>query len=231
MSPLTYPTPGQPIPRAGKPYIWVTWLAKLLADDCACVWAAWFRAHYQHAKFEEESRELAAWNREHVAFMREVRTLLEENGWTCRAEKQNAFSLEGTVAIVAGQPDLIGTMPGHALLIDGKTGRPKASDWWQVVLYLFALDLQRKAGLITLEGDLRAQVAYKGRPDLSVDVSLRDVTPDVREAILSTIHRVAQPEPPMRTPTRNECRRCNIGRLDCPERVEKDPARSPVGVW
>ena len=36
-----------PQPRE-HPYIWTTWLAKLLAGDAHCQWAGWFRAHYQN---------------------------------------------------------------------------------------------------------------------------------------------------------------------------------------
>ena len=35
-----------PRPRE-HPYIWATWLAKLLASQDPCEWAGWFRAHYQ----------------------------------------------------------------------------------------------------------------------------------------------------------------------------------------
>ena len=33
--------------RAGGPYIWVTWLTKLLSDENSCEWAAWFRSPAQ----------------------------------------------------------------------------------------------------------------------------------------------------------------------------------------
>ena len=35
-----------PRPRE-HPYIWTTWLARLLAGQDQCEWAGWFRAHYQ----------------------------------------------------------------------------------------------------------------------------------------------------------------------------------------
>ena len=35
-----------PQPRE-HPYIWATWLARLLAGETHCQWAGWFRAHYQ----------------------------------------------------------------------------------------------------------------------------------------------------------------------------------------
>ena len=34
------------IPR-DHPYIWATWLPRLLVGDNSCEWAIWFKAHYQ----------------------------------------------------------------------------------------------------------------------------------------------------------------------------------------
>ena len=33
--------------RREHPYIWATWLAKLLTSENSCEWAVWFKAHYQ----------------------------------------------------------------------------------------------------------------------------------------------------------------------------------------
>ena len=30
------------------PYIWVTWLTKLLAGEAQCDWASWFKAHNKY---------------------------------------------------------------------------------------------------------------------------------------------------------------------------------------
>lgn len=30
-----------------SPYVWVTWLTKILAGEQSCEWASWFKAHYQ----------------------------------------------------------------------------------------------------------------------------------------------------------------------------------------
>ena len=35
-----------PTPRE-FPYIWATWLPRLLVGDRSCEWAVWFKAHYQ----------------------------------------------------------------------------------------------------------------------------------------------------------------------------------------
>ena len=39
------PNPSSPIERS-NPFIWVSWLSKLMAGEKQCEWASWFRAHY-----------------------------------------------------------------------------------------------------------------------------------------------------------------------------------------
>ena len=31
-------------PRATGPYVWVTWLPRLLSGESSCEWASWFKA-------------------------------------------------------------------------------------------------------------------------------------------------------------------------------------------
>lgn len=223
-APAPTPTFGHPIPRTGKPYVWVTWLAKLLGED-QCRWSAWFKAHYSHAKFETMGPQLATWNREHTALMRRVRTELEENGWRCTTEDQNAFKIEGSTAVVAGKMDLVATFdPGtDALVIDGKTGRPKESDWWQVLIYLFAYSLQRVRPRRLDGRTFRGEVRYTHAPTVHLRAD-RVLAPNAGhlEDLTQMIQIIASDTAPARAPSRRECAHCNIGFADCPERFRDD---------
>ena len=33
--------------RRQHPYVWATWLPRLLTGENSCEWAIWFKAHYQ----------------------------------------------------------------------------------------------------------------------------------------------------------------------------------------
>ena len=33
--------------RPNGPYIWITWLTKLLTGEHSCEWASWFKAHHE----------------------------------------------------------------------------------------------------------------------------------------------------------------------------------------
>lgn len=211
--------------RFGKPYIWVTWLAKLLGGN-QCVYSAWFKAHFKYDKFEEMASNLAEWNADHNRLMAARKRELERTGWAVTVEAQNSFKLEGETAVVAGKPDIVATKDGLVLVVDGKTGRERESDIWQVLFYLFALPQSRP----DLHGTLEGEVQY-ARGDQRMSVTPADLTPERMNDIVSLIKVVASPTAPAKVPSREECVRCNIGPKDCPQRVMKDVGAVKVGAF
>lgn len=209
-------------PRHGKPYIWVTYLSGLLGGK-QCLWAAWFKSRFKYDKYEVEAFDLASWSRDHNRMMRDRKVELEEAGWTVYTEGQNEFKLEVVTAVVAGKPDICATMPGHVLVVDGKTGRERDSDWWQVLLYLYALPKSRP----DLVGDLVGEVHYK-RGDKRVTVRPAELTQARLDDLLTLIKTISGPTPPSRSPSRDECKRCNIGFADCPERFKERPGQKTM---
>lgn len=201
--------------RTGKPYIWATWLAKLLGGH-ECTWSAWFKAHYRYDKVETQAQDLQAWNREHSELMRKRRAELEREGYTVTSEDVNGFKLEGALAVVAGKPDLVATKPGQVLIVDGKTGRERESDIWQVLLYLFAVPKARP--MLTTGAVLEGEVQYK-RGDVRIAVTPDELTDERKARLLALIAEVAGQQAPPRVPSVHECRVCNIGPQDCPERI------------
>lgn len=201
------------IAKSGKPYIWVTWLAKLLGGN-RCVWSAWFKAHYKYDKYEEMAADLVKWNREHNKLMAARVKELEADGWKVMVEDQNAFKLEGEVAVVAGKPDIVATKAGEVLVVDGKTGRERDSDIWQVLFYLFSIPKSRP----DLVGNLVGEVQY-AKGDVRITLTPEELDADRMGAIVALIKAVAGSEPPAKAPSRDECKRCNIGHKDCPQRV------------
>jgi len=206
--------------RTGKPYVYVTWLAKILGGQ-QCVWKAWFAAHYRYDKFEEMAGDLVQWNREHNELMRARVRELQREGFTVTTEEQNAFKLEGECAVVAGKPDIVATKPGIVLVVDGKTGRQRESDLWQVIFYLFAWPKCR-----SVNGELEGEVQYK-RGNERISLTASEVTPERIEQMTQLIRVIASDTPPAKVPSRSECSVCNIGPTDCPQRVREE---RPVAV-
>jgi CRISPR/Cas system-associated exonuclease Cas4 (RecB family) len=151
--------------------------------------------------------------------MAHIREELEEVGWVCAVEEENAFKLKGRTAVVAGKPDLIGSLeaiaaqPARVRVVDGKTGQPRESDIWQVLIYLWALQRARP----DLVGELEGEVRYAHGS--TVTVTAADLTPAKTDAIVRMIQLIASETPPAKTPSRETCRFCNIGPRDCPERA------------
>lgn len=217
------PTPGHPVARGGRPYIWATWLSKLLGGD-QCVRAVWFKSRYQYAKVPEKNAEqLQEWNRAHNQMMRERRAALEENGWRVQTEQE--FKLEGQTAVIAGKEDLVAEMPGHVLIVDGKTGRRRESDFWQVLIYLYARLHQRPLDANAPPIKLAGEVFYKsGKP---VGLTVSDVERH-EPTLVQMVQAIAGETEPTPNPSRHECGRCNIRREDCSQRFADDREREPV---
>lgn len=211
--------------RKGKPYIWVSWLSAVLGES-QCQWAPWFKAHYQHDKYEPGASNLDAWTREHSELVASRRAALEAEGYVVTLEDQNAFRLEGDTAVLSGKPDIVAKRAGRVLVSDAKTGRAKDAGWWQVLTYLFALQRLRAA-----KGDRPSLLEATARMAASFEGELYYKTGDVQhlgEAVLpekgprivAMIKVVGGDAPPPRVPSYNECRYCNIGPADCPDRID-----------
>lgn len=199
-------------PRTGKPYVYVTWLTGLLSGDKQCVWAGWFRAHFRYTKAVAKTFNAAAWSADHNRLVAMRRAELQADGWTVQTENENQFRLEGETAVLAGRPDLVAWRGDKALVSEAKTGCQRASDWWQVLIYLFALPKIRS----NLRG-LAGEVCYE---TARVPVAREELTDARRAQIAALVRRVASEGWPERTPSLAECARCDISRDDCPERVE-----------
>lgn len=197
--------------RPGSAYIYATWVAKLLGG-LQCTYSAWFRAHYKHQKYEESAADLVKWNRDHIKLMQARQQQLEADGWTCFVEDDNSFKLEGATAVLAGKPDLVAVKGDQVLLVDGKTGRERESDPWQVLIYLWALpkvrpDLAAK--------QIEGEVYYRSGAATVTPAELEERLP----RILELVKVIGADTPPAKRPSRMECRLCTIGAWDCPERV------------
>ena len=201
-----------------QPYIWVTWLTKLLVGENSCEWAAWFRAHYESRSYRKvpSSFDATAWQLNHTALLNRVRTRLEGEGKTVFTESQNAFSLRGDSATLGGKPDLITTDDTNGTIYDAKTGNPSPAHHIQVMLYMYAVPraLGQYKG-VTFDGEVVYEDHEVSIPSMAVD------GPFV-ENLAQLIKRVAAVTPARKVPSPMECGYCNITKADCPERAADD---------
>ena len=207
-----------PRPRE-NPYIWVTWLAKLLAGESNCEWSAWFRAHYQDWARPPSDFNQAQWMLNHTALVNRERESRERLGYVVHMEGQNSFRLRGRSATVAGKPDLIAVKGNNSVIIDARTGRPGPSHAVQVMTYMYAvpLALEQYRGI-----RFQGQVIY---PDAQVGIPASGLDQKFIERLGGLIRRLASETPARRVPSGSECRFCDITATDCPERVEEEAQR------
>src|SRR5262245_47555931 len=186
------------------PYVWTTWITKLLAQENHCEWASWFRAHY--LGYEKVASDFQQWRAEHNQMVVELAAALRADGYTVYVEDENAFKLRGkTGTTLAGKADLVAVRNGHVVVIDCKTGEQKDSDQQQVLIYMWGLPLYfpRYKGLA-----MSGRVQYR-------DGKVVDLGPDKLDTQFKTklrhiMERVTGSAVPERTPGVQECRFCDL---------------------
>lgn len=202
--------------RRERPYIWVTWLTKLLAGENSCEWSAWFRANHEGHSWDKVPGTFDAteWQLNHTALLNEVRDKMEQDGKVVFTESQNSFTLRGRTATLGGKPDLITVSGTQGIIVDAKTGQPSPSHHIQVMLYMYAIPkaLGQYHG-IAFDG----QIVY---PDHEEHVPNHAVSQTFVDNFSRLIQRLASQEPARKVPSLLECRFCNITSGDCPQRVE-----------
>ena len=166
------------------PYIWVTWLTKLMEGESQCLWASWFRAHYKWDKLPGEF-DLAKWTAEHNALVHARRKQLQAEGVTVYVEDQNSFRIEGkTGIVVSGKADIVAVTEEAAFVEDCKTGNPKNSDHMQVMIYLLMLPV----AVDHCKGrSLEGRIAYK---DSTIDVPSSKIADGLKQLFKKTVLKV-----------------------------------------
>ena len=203
--------------KRDQPYIWATWLTKLLVGENSCEWAAWFRAHYTNFRRAPDDFDSAAWQMGHTELLNQLRHQLLDGNHTIFVEKQNRFTLRGNSATLGGKPDLIALTGNKGIIYEVKTGQPSASDHVQVMTYMYAVP--RALGQyknMVFDG----MVVYR---DHQVPVPASAVNEQFIDRLASLIRRISQEQPLPKTSSAMECGFCQISKQECPERVESGP--------
>lgn len=211
-----------PLTQRNQPYIWTTWLTKLLSGDNSCVWATWFKAHYQGWTKPPTTFDPTNWMLAHTALMNKCIAQIDTHSsqYLVTIEGQNQFKLTGVSATLAGKPDIVVTNPQKNLVtvIDVKSGKPSPSHGVQVLLYMYALPLALpRYKDMTMQGLL-----YYGDEHANIAISPDKLTDQFKEQVAATIATVASPTPPIKVPSSQECSFCDISIEDCPERIDQD---------
>lgn len=212
------------VSRQDGPYIWVTWLTKLLVGENSCEWSAWFKAQHEGWSWDKQPStfDSVAWQIDHSAQIASNRRRWEDEGYTVFTEDQNSFVLRGRSAKLAGKPDLIVKRGDDAVVVDIKTGRAVPSHSVQVMLYMYAIprSLGQHKG-VSFDG----KIVYD---DYEIDIPSSAVDTKFVSNVSELILRLAADRPARRVPSARECQYCKVTSKDCPERVDEDAEREGV---
>ena len=130
----------------------------------------------------------------------------------------NAFTLRGRNAVLAGAPELIVSRDEHTLIVSVPTGPPLRSHGTLVRVWMYGL--RRAPGPhhgMVLPGELVYQ-------DRTTQVPLGGVDQGLIHDLGTLINRVTVDEPADRVPSAHECGSCPIA--DCPERMTSHQRRA-----
>jgi hypothetical protein len=199
------------------PSVWITWLAKLMADESQCQWSNWFRSHYTYEKLPSNFAS-AQWSAKHRMLLNQRVACLEAEGCEVYVEGENWFEVAGRqhAIRVAGKPDILAIHGDLGWVEDCKTGKPKNVDLYQVLLYMLLLPLivERCRGI-----ELEGRLVYTNS---IIDVPASQVNAEFKAQLREAIATLSSATPARKVPSFQECRYCDISVRYCPERVERN---------
>ena len=196
-----------------KPFIWVTWLSKALANDNGpCLWGFSHRANFAYTKRPDENFDSIGWKAAHrAAVMRYADKLIAE-GWDVSIEDQNSIKVKGVHAILSGQPDIVAIKPGQVKTVDIKGGEKRDEHWWQVAIYMNAWPILYP----NEQNELTGEIVYDGKQ--SAIIPITQVEAEAKKQLmwdmvkkLATQYFDLQPEPSAKA-----CKFCDLN--DCTAR-------------
>lgn len=192
------------------PYIWATWLPRLITGESSCEWAIWAKAHFQHWNKPPSDFNQAEWLARHTNLLNEQRDQWLQRDYEVRVEDQNAFRLRGHSATLAGKPNLLVINKDHVLIVDVKTGQERPWHALQLKIYMYALP---RALPEFKDARIAGELIYNNRTQR---VPQGGIDQGFVHDLGALIRRIASPEPPPRVPSAPECRFCDITPQDLP---------------
>lgn len=210
--------------KRDTPYIWITWLPKLLVGRDSCLWSIWYRANHQYYDKVPSTFDTAGWNIRHTALLDEVEKAYRQKYSIVQREAQNAFQYRGgSGAVLAGKPDLIGMRGSELRICDVKTGQRQDEHWAQMLLYMHFYPKcypQLFSGL-TITGEL---VYLDGKQEVYMD----EFDGIFKSQVTKLLQAVSSESPPAKVPSVKDCSGCCITTEDCEDRCVISPENKQV---
>ena len=204
--------------RRAQPAVWVTWLAKLLADPAECYLPAWVQTRFSVAK---DTAFTGDWAARHASIIEHVASRLSAAGRRPQIEKEVAVTsrtglrISGAMDIWAPETD-----DREAVIVDAKTGKHKPAHRLQVNLYQLMTSNSQEFKCTRKPAGM---IAYA---DSRVWIKPAEATPDLSARVAKAMEVIAKDAQPTPAPSRSNCRYCPIGHI-CQHKQNQAPLPAP----
>lgn len=202
-----------------KPVVWVTWLAKVLADPSECMLPAYVQTRFSVLKDDTFTGDWAA---KHGSLLEQVKAKLIQSGRPCSLEQEIAVTSR-TGLKITGAIDL--WAPEHegkpAVIIDAKTGKHKPAHRLQVNLYQLMAKVNNQLGCSMRPMGMLVYV------NSEIWIKAEEASPELSHRVATAVETIAAERQPAPAPSRSNCRFCPIGHL-CPDRHGLGTAVAPA---
>ena len=192
-----------------SPYIWVTWLAKVMSGDVTCHWQSWFQSHNQLTEKQSGDFDSAGWVMSHTKMLTEFKDKLIEEGYIPLIEQSINYKIPNSNIEIAGKPDCVIEEGDDVTIYDCKTGKESPTHQVQVMLYMYLLSKNKFS-----EKQIKGIVMYKDK-----EIEILDLPEDFEENFNFFVNILSSLKSPMKNPG-SSCRFCSITKNDCPERED-----------
>ncbi|HLI25889.1 MAG TPA: hypothetical protein VKZ60_02380 [Chloroflexota bacterium] len=91
--------------RRDAPYLWVSWLAKLMAGETRCQWSVWFKVHHKYQRVKSNF-DLEQWKADHERAVDAIVRRYVRPGEVVRKEQRLQVKLSKRL-VMGGKPDLV----------------------------------------------------------------------------------------------------------------------------
>src|SRR5688572_20959430 len=121
--------------RREKPYLFTTWMSKVMSDSFQCNWSVWYRTHFNYEKtpFDSSTNTM-----KHAALRQQVEKELLAEGFAVYHEIW--IRVEGEKLDFGGRCDIVAVREdGQGIICELKGGFKSQSDQIQLLLYMWAL--------------------------------------------------------------------------------------------
>jgi CRISPR/Cas system-associated exonuclease Cas4 (RecB family) len=204
-----------------KPYVWVTWLAPLLAGEEQCKFKLWNQANFSSKSSGDMPSD---WLVKHQGLLTETAYDLRSEGYTVEEEDANALHLKTMAGVtLAGKPDIV-ALNGQGMVVDVKTGKPRGKDRAQVNLYQALIPSQRLHGISEVPW---GKLVYASGEEKMIAPD--EVDDRFKSSVKGLMEMVASPTPPDSTPSLHECRFCRFLE-QCPH-AQTEPPDATAADW